>query len=250
MKEQEIKTLVLQALPTLIAQDPYVRESVWHIVTPYFAPRQETESRFDQMMAELQRMREDFERKWEEQRLESERRWNQNQAELRQMREDFARKWQEQQELNRQMLAEIARVDKKIEMKMGALGARWGIDSETAFRNALRGILEEVAHVQVIHVNEFDDEGVVFGHPDQVELDVVIHNGLLMLCEMKSSVSKGDVSLFERKALFYAKRHQQTVTHKVIISPMVDPRALPLAQAYGMLVYYNAEDVVLDDVDA
>ncbi len=304
MKEQEIKTLVLQVLPTLIAQDPYVRESVWHIVTPYFAPRQETESRFDQMMAELQRMREDFERKWEqserkweeqsqeserrwneqrleserrweeqrrkdeeqrleserrwdeqrrkdeEQRLESERRWNQNQAELRQMREDFARKWQEQQELNRQMLAEIARVDKKIEMKMGALGARWGIDSETAFRNALRGILEEVAHVQVIHVNEFDDEGVVFGHPDQVELDVVIHNGLLMLCEMKSSVSKGDVSLFERKAHFYAKRHQQTVTHKVIISPMVDPRALPLAQAYGMLVYYNAEDVVLDNVDS
>jgi hypothetical protein len=110
----------------------------------------------------------------------------------------------------------------------------------------LRGILEEVAQVQVLHVNEFDDEGIVFGHPDQVELDVVIRNGVLMVCEMKSSVSKGDVATFERKVQFYEQRHQRSVSHKVIISPMVDPRALPLIAQFGMQVYYNAEDVVLD----
>jgi hypothetical protein len=110
----------------------------------------------------------------------------------------------------------------------------------------LRGILEEVAQVQVLHVNEFDDEGVVFGQPDQVELDVVIRNGVLMVCEMKSSVSKGDVATFERKVQFYEQRQQRSVTHKVIISPMVDPRALPLIAQFGMQVYYNAEDVVLD----
>jgi hypothetical protein len=111
----------------------------------------------------------------------------------------------------------------------------------------LRGILAEVAQVQVLHVNEFDDEGVVFGQPDQVELDIVIRNGVLMVCEIKSSVSKGDVSTFERKVQFYEQRHQRSVTHKVIISPMVDPRALPLVQRFGMHVYHNAEDVVLDE---
>jgi hypothetical protein len=223
--EQEVKTILLHELPELLEHDPQIRESIWRMLVPYYAPRQETESRFDRVLGEIQRMREESERKW-----------------------------QEQQELNRQMLAEIAQVDKKtdkkIQAKIGALGARWGIDSETAFRNGLRGILEEVAQVQVLHVNEFDDTGIVFGHPDQVELDVVIRNGVLMVCEMKSSVSKGDVATFERKVQFYEQRHQRSVTHKVIISPMVDPRALPLIAQFGMQVYYNAEDVVLDERDS
>jgi hypothetical protein len=219
--EQEVKTILLHELPELLEHDPQIRESIWRMLVPYYAPRQETESRFDRVLGEIQRMREESERKWDE-----------NQATL-----------------NR-MLTEIARVDKKIDSKIGALGARWGIDSETAFRNGLRGILEEVAQVQVLHVNEFDDEGVVFGHPDQVELDVVIRNGVLMVCEMKSSVSKGDVAIFERKVQFYEQRHQRSVTHKVIISPMVDPRALPLIAQFGMHVYYNAEDVVLDGGDS
>ncbi len=222
--EQETKPILLQELPDLLEHNPQIRESIWRMLVPYYMPRQETESRFDRVLGEIQRMREEFERKWEE-----------------------------QQELNRQMLAEIARVDKKIDKKIdakiGALGARWGIDSETAFRNGLRDILEEVAQVQVLHINEFDDTGIVFGHPDQVELDIVIRNGVLMVCEMKSSVSKGDVSTFERKVQFYEQRHQQSVTHKVIISPMVDPRALPLAQQFGMHVYHNAEDVVLGEGD-
>jgi hypothetical protein len=215
--EHKDKSILLQELPELLEHDPQIRESIWRMLVPYFAPRQETESRFDRVLGEIQRMREESERKWEE-----------NQATL-----------------NR-MLTEIARVDKKVDAKIGALGARWGIDSETAFRNGLRGILEEVAQVQVLHVNEFDDEGMVFGHPDQVELDVVIRNGVLMVCEMKSSVSKGDVATFERKVQFYEQRHQRSVSHKVIISPMVDPRALPLIAQFGMHVYYNAEDVVLD----
>jgi len=301
--EQEVKTILLHELPELLEHDPQIRESVWRLMNLYFAPKQETESRFDRVLGEIQRMRQESERKWDEQkrkwdenqaelrqmceeserkwkenqaelrqmreeserkwqeqkrkdaeqRQESERKWKENQAELRQMREESERKWQEQQELNHQMLAEIAQVDKKtdkkIQAKIGALGARWGIDSETAFRNGLRGILEEVAQVQVLHVNEFDDEGVVFGRPDQVELDIVIRNGVLMVCEMKSSVSKGDVAIFERKVQFYEQRHQRSVTHKVIISPMVDRRALPLIEQFSIHVYYNAEDVVLDGGD-
>ena len=52
--------------------------------------------------------------------------------------------------------------------------------------------------VEVINVNEFDDEGTVFGTPDQVEIDIIIKNGELILCELKSSMSKSDVYTFER----------------------------------------------------
>jgi len=59
------------------------------------------------------------------------------------------------------------------------LGSRWGLQSEKAFRDALAGTLEQNFGVQVVNVNEYDDRGEVFGRPDQVELDVIIKNGLL-----------------------------------------------------------------------
>ena len=79
------------------------------------------------------------------------------------------------------------------------LGARWGLKSERAFRNALAGILEKSFGVQVLNVVEYDKEGVVFGRPAPIELDVIVKNGLLIICELKSSMSRSDVYLFERK---------------------------------------------------
>lgn len=238
MQEHDVKTLLLRELPELIEHDPQIRESIWRLVMPYVAPRQETESRFDRILNELQRMREESERKWDEQQ----RKWDEQQRKWDEQKKEYEHRFQ-------QMLTEIRRVDTKIDTKIGALGARWGIDSETAFRNALRGILEEVADVQVLHVNDFDDAGEVFGRPDQIELDIVIRNGLLIVCELKSSVSRSDVHIFERKVQFYERRHKRTASQKVIISPMVDPRAMSLIQTLGMRVYYNADDVVFDEGD-
>ncbi|NJO17790.1 MAG: hypothetical protein HC877_19285 [Thioploca sp.] len=64
--------------------------------------------------------------------------------------------------------------------------------------------------MEVIHVNEFDDSSEVFGRPDQIELDLIIRNGNLLIAEIKSSMSRGDMYLFERKAHFYEKRRQRT----------------------------------------
>jgi hypothetical protein len=36
----------------------------------------------------------------------------------------------------------------------------------------------------------------VFGRPDQVELDIIIKNGDVILCEIKSSMSKADIYSF------------------------------------------------------
>jgi hypothetical protein len=301
--EQDLKTLLLQELPDLLQQDPETREQVIRLVTPYFAPRTETDSRFDRMMAELQRMREESERKWAEQkqeserkwaeqkqeserkwaelqrmREESERKWQENQAELQRMREESERKWQENQaELQRmreeserrwqdaraeserkwqedqtrhnQLREETQRAYTKLDNKVNALGARWGVFSEQSFRSTLKGILEESFDVQVLQVNEYDDEGMVFGRPDQVELDVVIKNGLLILCEIKSSISKSEVYTFYRKVQFYEKRHQRKASQMAIISPFVDPRALNVIKTLGIHLYSSAEDLVLEPED-
>ena len=108
----------------------------------------------------------------------------------------------EAQRRTEERVDKLAEIDRSIEIKIGALGARWGIGSETAFRNAIRGILEEVGfHVE--RYLKFDEEGMVFGRPDQVELDIVMRDKKVFLIEIKSSVSRGDVSIFERKARFY-----------------------------------------------
>ncbi len=154
-----------------------------------FADRQQTEDRFKQMLAESREQRKTFmvalqkqnqrfeawEQRWEEEHKEQNRKREANQEELNRLHEE--------------VMAMVQRHDRTV----AALGARWGTSSEAAFRNALAGILEDSFGVQVLNVNEHDDEGVVFGNPDQVELDVIIANGTLILCELKSSLSKADL---------------------------------------------------------
>ena len=64
-----------------------------------------------------------------------------------------------------------------------------------------------------------DTEGQVFGQPDQVEIDVVIHDGDYWLLELKSSISRGDVSLFRRKVAFYEREEAVEVRRSILISP-------------------------------
>ena len=126
---------------------------------------------------------------------------------------------------------------------IGALGARWGMMSEEAFRSGLRGILEGTFGVEVINSNEWDESGEVFGRPDQIELDLIVIDGMLILCEIRSSLSKGDIYTFERKTRWYEKRHSRVADRRMVISPMVDKRALKAAHELGIEVYSYAEDV-------
>jgi hypothetical protein len=243
MENQQIKQIVLRELPAIMQQDPEVRRFILQLSRQYFADKEVTESRFDRVLDELCRDREENTRKWEA-----------NQQELRAMREEQNRKWEaNQQELRAMREETTARFDRmldaleaqaqKHDQSIGALGARWGLQTEQSFRNALKGILEDSFGVEVINVTEFDDAGEVFGRPDQVELDVIIQDGTLILCEIKSSISKSDMYIFERKVRFYEKRHDRKADRALVISPMVDRRAQEVAQKLGIEVYSYAEDI-------
>lgn len=187
MEQSEVITLIQQELPRLIAQEPLVRDFILRTVSEYYASKPETESKFDRILAELQRDREEQARKWDEQSH----RW-----------EEQNRKWDEQ-------LAEIRRLDKRFDSTIGALGSRWGLASEASFRNALAGILTESFGVEVLNLTLYDNDGEVFGRPDQVELDLIIKNGMVIACEIKSSIDKAGMYSFGRKVDFYAKHEQR-----------------------------------------
>ncbi|MDZ7696857.1 MAG: DUF3782 domain-containing protein [Deltaproteobacteria bacterium] len=217
MENQEVIELIRQELPGIMQRHTDIREWVLKLTRVQYADKQETESRIERILDEL--------------RLD---------------REENARKWEANQKTINEMLAAIKAQADKHESSIGALGARWGLYSEESFRNGLKAILEKSFGVEVLNVNEYDETGEVFGHPDQVELDIIIQNGLLILCEIKSSISKGDMYIFERKTAFYEKRHNQKATRKMVISPMVDDRARQIAQKLGIEIYTHGYDVKPD----
>jgi len=299
MVQEDIRSLIQRELPALVMNDPQIRDWVWHLLHDYAPSRSETESRFEQMLAELRALREESERKWEENQrrfeamqAESERRWEENNRRFEAMREEFQaemrawreeserrweennrrleamqaesarkweennrrleamqaeseRRWEENQKIIRELLERDDRLARRVEQTIGALGARWGIATEASFRNALKGILEDSFGVKVERVEYFDESGEVFGRPDQVELDVLIRNGQILVCEIKSSASRADIYAFDRKVRSYEKRTQRSVDRKILISPMVLSKDKELAQALGIEVFSDAEQVVL-----
>jgi len=228
MTEIDITNLIREQLPQLIAQEPLVRDFVLRTVSDYYAGKQETESKFDRILAELQRDREEQARKWDE----NNRKWDENNKRLDKM-----------QEQTDQTLAEIKKANRKYDSTIGALGSRWGLYSEASFRNALKGILETSFGVEVLNLNDFDHDGEVFGRPDQVEVDVIIKNGSVILCEIKSSMSKADMYIFDRKVAYYEKHHQRRVNRKLVVSPMVDQRAIPIAENLGIEIFSYADSI-------
>jgi hypothetical protein len=128
---------------------------------------------------------------------------------------------------------EVARLRRTIETQIGGLGARWGMQTEEAFRQAMKTILEEVGFKADRYLT-YDTTGEVFGHPDQVELDVVIHNGTAIVIEIKSSLDRGQVYLFSRKVAFYQRKTGQQVTRQVIVTPFAEQRARDVAGNLGV----------------
>jgi hypothetical protein len=254
---EQLDQLILQRLPTLVQQNAQIQGLVLDLARQNFADRKETDDRFYQLLGELRRDREEQTRKWEKYTAEQNRKWEEYTQEQNRKWNEQNHKWDEQNrkwdEQNRKwedakrefdrMHEAIMAVAKKYDRSITAIGARWGIKSESSFRNALVGILEKSFGVQVLNINDYDDEGVVFGRPDQIELDVIIKNGLLIICEIKSSIDKAGMYSFERKVRFYEKKHQRQVTRMLVISPMVDAKAEQVAEKLGIEIYSDSMEV-------
>jgi hypothetical protein len=220
------------------------------------AAQDEARRTWDENQRALKAMQDEANRKWEEQNRkwdenqraltaaqdEARRTWDENQRALKAMQDEANRKWDEDHQEIMAMIRRMEALDRKYDSTIGALGARWGLYSEQSFRNALRGILTGFFNLEVINVIEYDDTGAVFGRPDQIELDLIIKNGLLIICEIKSSVSKADVYAFERKARWYEQRHARQADRLMIISPMIDARAREAARRLQIDMYSFAEE--------
>ena len=247
MNTELLKETIKKELPGLLRDDPALRAYILGLTSSAYAGHQETQDRFWEVLAELRHDREEQarqweaqNRKWEEDKQEQNRKWEEDKQEQNRKWEEQNRRWDANQEEIRKLHEAIMAQALKHDRSIGALGARWGMQSEAAFRNALAGILEKSFGVEVLNITDYDDQGEVFGRPDQVELNVIIKNGLLLICELKSSIDKAGMYIFERKARFYEKRHQRQANRLIVISPMIEPRAQRVAEQLGIETFSDS----------
>lgn len=245
MTANEVKDIIYQELPHLMVQDGALRDFVLKAARDECPTRAESDSRFNQILDELRRDREanngkwaENNRKWDENQKALEARWAaddgkwaENQKTLKERWAADDKRWAENQKVLTHM---IEAWDKKFDSTIGALGARWGLSAEAAFRQGLKSILEDSFPVKVEQFIGWDSRGIVWEEPDQVELDLIVHNGTLILCEIKSSATKSDVATFHRKARWYEAEHQRKPDRLIFISPMLHERGKIYAAKHGI----------------
>ena len=196
--------------------------------------------RLDRNEQELVRLREDMAKMFEK-----------HEERFARIEEEIGRIWQEIERLREDMVKGFERHDMEIarlredmmrgfdamNRRISALGARWGLESEEAFREGLRGILEKELGLKVERWTAFDETGSVFGHPSQVEVDVAVSNGKVMLIEVSSHVKQADVAALVKKAELYERITGRRPDRLIVVTPFAEERAMEAALKLGVEIY-------------
>jgi hypothetical protein len=119
--------------------------------------------------------------------------------------------------------------------QIGGLGARWGLQTEGAFRHGMRTILADIGFTTERFL-PWDAAGEVFGHPEHLDLDVVVRNGKVVRVEIKSALDRANTYLFERKVTFSTQHTGRQGDRKVIVTSYADEPAREVARRWGIEV--------------
>jgi hypothetical protein len=201
------------------------------------------EEEFRRIWESIERLRQDFltfvkeqEKRWEE----NNKRWEENNKRWEEAYKRFEAVENELKRLREDFNTFSTRIERRMnsfERKLIALGRRWGVESEEAFRDAMEGIIEELFGVgEVRRWVYYDEGGEVLGHPSQVEVDLLIRDKVHVLVEVKASTSDADIS----KLWKIGKLYERVVGVKprlVVITPFIDERGLKTAKELGVEVY-------------
>ncbi len=189
----------------------------------------------NELRRELVTLREDFNRRFEEHSKEIAELW----AEIKNLREDMQSGFKLMEEGFRVMEKRVNALHGLISV----IGGRWGIRAEAAFREAMLELIRDIVGWDVKKLKMYDDQGVVYGVPSEVEVDLAIRNGVHILVEVKARVQKSDVAELLRIGEFYEKR-EGVKPRLIIVSPTVDRRAYEFATENGVEVYTYPEESV------
>ncbi|BFI76942.1 PD-(D/E)XK nuclease family protein [Sulfurisphaera ohwakuensis] len=130
---------------------------------------------------------------------------------------------------------------KRLETIITGLGARWGIMNEDSFRQGIREILSSTGW-KVSREILYDKDGYVYEEPSDIEYDIIVKDGNVILIEITSSLKRGDLPIIKRKKELYEKVKNVKITLVYVITPFVHDRyperVKAMAKDMGIEVIY------------
>jgi len=170
-------------------------------------------------------------------------RLDRHEDEVRRIWQEIEKLREDMNKLREDMMKGFELMDRRItrlENLISAIGARWGIMAEDAFRGGLRGILEKEFGVKVERWITIDEEGLVYGFKSVIEVDIAIKDGKTILIETSSSVDRSKVAAFLRKAQLYEKKTGIRPDRLIMVTPYAEDAAAEAAKEVGVEVYTRA----------
>ncbi|MEM2901618.1 MAG: DUF3782 domain-containing protein [Candidatus Bathyarchaeia archaeon] len=187
---------------------------------------EEVLKRLDKHEAQLVKLREDMLKGFQR-----------HDEEIAKLREDMVKGFERHDEEFARLREDMRRGFELLERHVSALGARWGLLSEEAFREGLKGLLEKELGLRVERWSGFDQQGYVYGYPSPLEIDVAVVDGKTILVEVSSHVRPSDVAAFKRKAEAYEKATGRRPERLMIITPYAEDKAKEACLKQGVEIY-------------
>ncbi|MEW9491998.1 MAG: PD-(D/E)XK nuclease family protein [Candidatus Aramenus sulfurataquae] len=139
---------------------------------------------------------------------------------------------------------DLAKLEKRLMTIITGIGARWGIMSEDAYRQGVAELLKD-AGFEVRRELLYDKEGYVFGEPSEVEIDMVVKDGKVIMVEIMTAYRRADTNVIVRKREFYEKVKNVKVDSVIAVAAYVEDknpeRILARAQSLGIKVVLPTE---------
>ena len=173
---------------------------------------------------------------------ENEKRIDSTLAEIKKLREDFNREMHNLREEQIKMREEFNRLEHRFEVILGRRGRRWGVDLEKTMLGTFKEVLEkegiEIGKVESFSYTDYD--GSITGLKGRrVQVDILVKNGKLTLIEVKSFPEFEDVDHLRDVVGYVEKILKRSVDQVYLVAVNIDRETLNRAKELGFKVIYG-----------
>ncbi len=201
--------------------------------------QQALEERVARLEERYQRLEERFQ-KLEERFAKLEERYQRLEERFAELEKRYQRLEERFLEVEKRLLG-VENAIRDLQKTLATIAHRFGVLSESAFREAVKGIVEELFGASAYRWTAYDSEGIVYGHPAEVEVDVVVTDEKHLLVEIKSRADASDVLELTRIAKLYEAK-EGVKPELAIVAGFVSPKARRLAEKLGVKIYTYIEE--------
>ncbi|MEN3044759.1 MAG: DUF3782 domain-containing protein [Candidatus Hydrothermales bacterium] len=224
LSEKEIIKIIEEKLPEIIEKYPSIRLKIEEIIERKAVTKEEIKEILLELKAQRERLVK-IEEELKAQREENNRRFEEINRRFEEVDKRFEEINKRFEEVDKRFEELTLRMDsgfKILRDTISAIGSRWGIGAEDAFRKGFEEVLSEVGY-KVIKWKKFDKECKFFTFPRPTEIDIIIKDKKKIAIEVKSSLSLADIEEFEKIVKFYEFEENEKIDEKIIVAIFCRP---------------------------